>query len=124
MASTCWMYNGTGADLPKGSVVVADATGTKYMKKSVAGSAVPVGVTKRLTPNGQWGEVVVSGLAQVLITAAATNGYWLQASDSVDGQADAAAAAPGLVLEHFDEIGHLVETIGGAGLGWAVVHFN
>lgn len=124
MPSTSWELNNTGATIPAGSVVESDPATTRGIRLSVAGSASASGIAKRDIPHGQWGEIVTSGVVQVLVTAAVTNGWWLQASDSVAGQADGAAIPPGLVLQHFDEIGHARETVVGPGLCWATVHFN
>jgi hypothetical protein len=70
-----------------------------------------------------------TGIADVLLedTTAATRGNWVQTSDVAAGRADMTnAAAPGLILSHFQEIGHCIETkTGGTNvLAKAVVHFN
>lgn len=57
-----------------------------------------------------------------------TRGNWLRTSTTAAGRADGTnAAAPGLVITHFSEIGHVGQTVAGAADGAlvrATVHFN
>jgi hypothetical protein len=70
--------------------------------------------------------VVVSGRAQVLLKdgVAGVRGYWLGTSDTV-GRANC-IVAPGLILQHMQEIGHCMESVssGTDVLCYAVLHFN
>jgi hypothetical protein len=72
--------------------------------------------------------VVVGGIVEVLLkdSTDATRGYWAGTSDTA-GRADCTtASAPGVVLTHFQEIGHCIETKSGGTdvLAKIVMHFN
>ena len=76
--------------------------------------------------------IVVAGVAEVLLkdTTASTMGNWVKASDT-DGRADATLALPsggtiGQLQEHFQEIGHCIESkvAGTDVMAKIVLHFN
>ena len=76
--------------------------------------------------------VVISGIAEVLLkdTTASTTGNWVKAADT-NGRADATLALPSggtiaQLREHFQEIGHCIETktAGTDVLAKIVLHFN
>lgn len=122
--------NDTGAPSIKGSVVEASPNIYDGVRLAVAGAANAVGVVYESGfLVGEPMFVVTSGKAQVLLEDGTTStvGYWVGLSTTVNGRADATnAVAPGLVLRHFDEIGHCHETKG-AGvnvLALCTLHFN
>jgi len=75
--------------------------------------------------------VVVLGLAYVLFQAATTRGHFARMTIAADAD-DAAGYAisetvptsPFATDKHFGEVGHVLETIGGAGLALCMIHFN
>jgi hypothetical protein len=74
--------------------------------------------------------VVVTGVAKVYTIAAATREDFVRAQVTADGGAVGAAVAeampgpPFATDKHFQEVGHVIETTGGAGLARCVLHFN
>jgi hypothetical protein len=91
-----------------------DAMGAVYVSGIADGSLCPV---------------VVGGIAEVLLEdgTASTRNYWARTSTSVGGRADITnAGPPGLVLTHFAEIGHCIESkaSGTDVLAKIVMHFN
>jgi len=74
--------------------------------------------------------VVVSGIADVAmgVGEAATAGNWVETNSTEAGYADATAASPAAAPQHFNEIGHCIETVAGVPSGHilarCVLHFN
>jgi len=122
--------NGTGAPSVKGSVVritgpasvglaaqgVPDCIGVVYEDGIAAGAQVLV---------------VVSGVADVLFVAGTTAGHLARTFVAADGNFEAGKAVseafpapPFDTDKHFCEIGHVVTTIGAAGLAKVNLHFN
>ena len=80
-------------------------------------------------PDGGLCWVVISGIADVLLqnSLGSTRGNWVRTSTTTVGRADASnAAPPGLVLQHFAEIGHCLQTVtaGTDKLCRVLLHFN
>lgn len=123
------LLNKTGADSVRGTVVEASDTTDDAVKLCEASGDHPIGVvyTDGIADGGTV-YVVVSGIADVLLkdSTAATRGYWVSTAD-VAGRADATnASPPGVVLSHFREIGHCIESKGAGSdvLARCVLHFN
>ena len=75
--------------------------------------------------------VVVSGIADVAMedNTATTRGNWVQTSETEAGYADATDASPQAAPQHFNEIGHCIESVSAGGEGThilarCVLHFN
>jgi hypothetical protein len=75
--------------------------------------------------------VVVGGIADVAMgdNEAATHGNWVETNSAEAGYADATAGTPAAAPQHFNEIGHCIESVaaGGGGthiLARCVLHFN
>lgn len=82
-------------------------------------------------PNGLEMWIVVSGKAKVFFVNAATRGLFARMTESADiGAAAGKAISEAIPLppfatnKHFQEIGHILETTGGAGLALVNLHFN
>lgn len=78
--------NSTGSSIPKGTIVARGAGDT--ITVAATDTAVILGVTGQVIPNGSWGRVVTRGVVPVLFAAAQTVGARLTAGTS--GQAVAA----------------------------------
>lgn len=64
---TMRVYNNSGADLQHGTVVAWHTTGDRHVYISpIAGDEATAGVVDGYIPNGEWGQIVVQGLADVL----------------------------------------------------------
>ena len=75
--------------------------------------------------------IVIAGLAYVLFESATTRKHFARMGVAADGNDQAGYAmseayptAPFATDKHFAEVGHVLETIGGAGLALCVLHFN
>jgi hypothetical protein len=77
------MYNATGVTIPKGSCVSVATTGDFHMKPTPVDDSYTVqGFTALDTKNGQWGQVVQVGMAQMLLEdgTGAGRGEWIRSS--------------------------------------------
>ena len=125
-----WMINKSGAPSVKGSIAAAD-TGVNYAFKLTAADAYDAigAVYDSGIADATWCRVVIGGIADVLLqdSTASTRAYWVRTSTTAAGRADATnAAPPGLVLQHFAEIGHCLESknAGTDVLARCLLHFN
>lgn len=97
-------------------------------KTPISGNSndMPMGVVYAAATTGNDVWIVVSGVADVLPTAAVTaaRGYVMTASTTTAGRVDQAAAVP-VAATHFKECGHFIATGSGAGAKTrAIIHFN
>lgn len=127
----CKYYiNNTGETSVKGKLVQPDTAADNQVILTTNDSYECIGVIDEAgIPNGSRVRVCLGGATQVLLedNVGSTRGYWAGAGDS--GYAEAAAAPPGVVLQHFREIGHFTETVAAGGVGTHVLaelamHFN
>lgn len=124
-----YVINNTGETSIKGKLVQNDST-TGQVILTTNDSFECVGVIDEAgVANGSTMRIITGGETAVLLedNVGSTAGYWAGAGDS--GYAEVAAAAPGLVLQHFREIGHFSETVAAGGVGTHVLaklimHFN
>ena len=73
--------NNSGATVPRGSVVVLDATGALYFTTSTTqDNAAVIGVTLEQITNGARGRVATSGRVMVRVAAGTTAGQYLRQS--------------------------------------------
>lgn len=124
------LTNKTGTTSVKGELVCA-STGTDDAVElasaddtDIIGVMYSAGVT-----DGSEVWVVTSGIAEVLIEdgTTATRGYWAAPSSTTAGRADLTTSVPpGVVLAHFREIGHCIQSAssGTDVLARVVLHFN
>jgi hypothetical protein len=123
------MVNKTGSPSVKGELVESDSTVDRGFNLCEGDDVNCIGVVYEAgVVDGSDCWVVIYGVAQVLLkdATAATSSYWAATSDTA-GRADCTNAnAPGVILTHFQEIGHCIETkIAGTDvLARVVLHFN
>jgi hypothetical protein len=96
--------NSTGASMPKGTIVARGAGDT--ITVAATDTAVILGVTGQVIPNGSWGRVVTRGVVPVLFAAAQTVGARLTAG--ANGQAVAATTG--------DSVLGIAREVGAAGV--------
>jgi hypothetical protein len=124
------LTNKTGANSVKGTLVQASTGTDKAFIAASSGSYEPIGaVYLSGIADGSLCPVVVGGIVDVLLedSTASTRGYWARTSTTTAGRADITnAGAPGLVLSHFAEIGHCLESksSGTNVLARICMHFN
>lgn len=111
------LTNKTGGNSIKGEIVKASAGTDMAFDKVAADGLEPIGVIyeANVADGSECWIWVTGSVCQVLLkdTTGSTRGYWVSVSDTA-GRADATtAAAPGVVLAHFREIGHCLETKAG-----------
>lgn len=126
------LINKTGANSVKGTLVSADTTADDACKLTPLDGLDTIGVMwSDGVADGSSVWVVVSGIAQVKFGAAATRGQFARQSITTDtgaaagiATAEAAPTTPFATDNHFREVGHVIQSIGAAGLARCVVHFN
>jgi hypothetical protein len=124
------LTNKTGANSVKGEIVTPSSGTDMAFDKEAADGLEPIGIVYEAgVVDGSECWIWVNGsVCQVLLkdSTSATRGYWVGTSDTA-GRADATnSSAPGLILTHFQEIGHCLETkTGGTNvLARIMLHFN
>lgn len=126
------MINKTGSATVKGDLVHASSTTDNGFTLSVVDVPDPLGaIYESGIPDGQLCWVVIAGIAEVNFVAAVTRGYLARGfitgdSGYVAGKAmsEAVPTSPFSGDKHFYEIGHTIQTTGGAGLAKIIMHFN
>jgi len=74
--------------------------------------------------------VVINGCAEIYFEAAVTRGEFARSQVAADGGtvgyaiAEAAPSSPFATDKHFQELGHVIQTTGGAGLAKCILHTN
>jgi hypothetical protein len=123
-----WFINDTGADSVKGTILEPSSLIDLAVSLEETGGINPIGVMySDGIPDGEPVLVVISGLAEVLVDAAAavTRGYWAGTSDTTAGRAQVRNSPPATVA-HDQEIGHYMESKAGGPdvLAKIIVHFR
>lgn len=139
--------SGMTTDLGGYAIKLINKTGLNSVKGTLVSAGTAVDDSCILTPQGgldtigvMWSDgvadgspvwVVVSGIAQVKMGAAATRGQFVRQSITGDtgaaagtAVAEAAPTTPFATDNHFREVGHCIQSIGAAGLARCVIHFN
>ena len=108
--------NNTGVASVKGNLIEADGTLTGLNCDDCIGVIYEAGIANG---NDMW--VVVYGKAQVLLddNTGSTVGNWVEASEP--GYANAEAGSPAAAPQHFQEIGHSLQTVAAGGGGTHVL---
>lgn len=126
------LTNETGANTIAGQLVKADTATNDAVVLTAASDTECFGVfLDSGDPNGSETWVVVGGIADVAMgdNEAATRGNWVEVHDSEAGYADATGGSPAAAPEHFEEIGHCIESVAAGGapgthiLARCVLHF-
>jgi len=125
------LTNETGNPTIQGTLVACSTTTANAVELTGADDFDAIGVMYESgVADGTECWVVVGGRAQVKLenNIGSTLGYWARTSTTAAGRADITnASPPGLVLEHFAEIGHCLETVAGSPTGalcYVILHFN
>ncbi len=118
------MTNKTGSNTVAGQLVQTDTTTNDAFATSGANSDDTIGIVLEAgVSDGSQAWVVISGIADVLM-----DGGGSTRGDRIISSATAGSGlvwnVGGAVATHFQEIGHCIETRGGAGLARCVLHFN
>jgi len=117
VGATSWMLNATGVTIPKGSLVAPSTLSDDAIVLTAAGGLSCCGVAETDILTGQYGSVVLTGFAQVLIdnTTGCNRGDWIGVSAATTGQGTAGILSP-VVL-----VGQACRAVGGAGLVWCEI---
>lgn len=125
------MLNKTGAASIKGTVLEQASSDDNAVALCSTDCLDPIGIMySDGVADGEDVWVVKHGDAEVKLenSVGTTRGYWLRTSSTAAGRADGTAtSAPGLLAQHFQEIGHVQETVSGdagGALVRATIHFN
>jgi hypothetical protein len=126
------LTNTTGAVTVQGQTVKADPATNDAVILTSANDTECIGVflDAGIADDAEaW--VVVAGIADVAMgdNEAATAGNWVETNSTEAGYADATSASPIAAPQHFNEIGHCIETVAAGGVGThilarCVLHFN
>ena len=118
------LTNNTGVSSVKGRLVEADNTDENSYKTADANATDVIGVVYNAgVADGSEVWIVVAGIAEVLLDAGGCVHHDRLISSATAGSADVWNVG-GAVATHFQEIGHAIETVVGAGLAKVVLHFN
>lgn len=101
-------HNTSGADIPKGTIVKYKATGDREILAAAAATDTLLGVAGEDIADGNWGRVVIRGVAQVLAGGALTR-YGKVTSNAAGKAAD--AVATNSVLGIVRDVGALDELV-------------
>ena len=115
------LTNKTGVNSVEGQLVEADDTDENSYKTADADSLDVIGVVYNAgvaDASEVW--IVQGGIAEVLVDAGGCVHHDRLISSNTAGSADVSNAPA--VAAHFQEIGHAIETVVGAGLAKAVIH--
>lgn len=130
------LINKTGVTSVKGKIVVAAGGVDAAFTLCAVGGIDPIGIIYGDDAGNQVADaaacwIVIQGLAYVLFESATTRGHFARmgvAADSNDApglaMSETVPTAPFSVDKHFSETGHVLQTIGSAGLALCMVHFN
>ncbi len=130
------LINKTGTTSVKGTVAGAGPSVNDSFELLPVGRADPIGIVYGGDDGNQVADgvacwVVFGGKAYVLFQAATTRGHFARMTVTADAD-DAAGIAiseafptsPFATDKHFQEVGHVLEAIGGAGLALCAIHLN
>ena len=119
-----YLKNDMVTPIVKGYCVRPSTVSDDGVVYAASGEINPIGFVYDATiAAGAYGWIVVAGRCQVYVNAAGTRGQWISMEGSgVPGQV-LPAPAPGSVAIHFEECGHLIQTVS-SGLAFAIIHFN
>ena len=121
------LTNKTGVNSVKGTVVEAHGATDNAFRVCDANSVEAFGIVyEDGIADGSECLIVVGGRCQVLLkdATASTRGNWVEVSD-VAGRADATGASPAASPQHFQELGHAIESKGADTdvLAYIIIHF-
>jgi hypothetical protein len=116
------LTNNTGTNSIEGQLVEADDTDENSYKKADANALDVIGIVYNAgVADGSEVWIVFGGIAEVLLDAGGCVHHDRLVSSATAGSADVSNSPSTAV--HFREIGHAIETVVGAGLAKAILHF-
>lgn len=116
------LTNNTGVNSVEGQLVEADNTDENSYKTADANALNVIGVVYNAgIADGSEVWIVFAGIAEVLLDGGGCVHHDRLISSATAGSADVNNAPA--VAVHFQEIGHAIETVVGAGLAKAMIHF-
>lgn len=126
------VVNDTGEVSVQGKIVEPSPNVENAARLVQIGDPDPIGIILESgVPNGLSMWIVVSGKAKVLFSTVTTRGQFARAPEGGDvsgtiglGIAEAVPVPPFASNKHFQEIGHILETIGSPGLALVNLHWN
>ncbi len=117
------LTNNTGSNSVEGQLVEADDTDENSYKTADANATDAIGTVYNAgIADGSETWIVVTGIAEMLIDAGGCVHHDRLITSATAGSADVSNAPA--VAVHFQEVGHAIETVVGAGLAKVVLHFN
>lgn len=118
------LTNKTGGNSVKGQIVIAASGTDNAFATAGADADMPIGIVYNAgIADGQECWVVIAGRCEILVDAGgASRGYVLYCG-STGGSATASAAVPA-ITNHMREVGHALTGVVGAGLVFAITHYN
>ena len=116
------LTNNTGVVSVEGQIVEADDTDENSYKKADGSAVDPIGTVYNAgVADGSEVWIVIAGIAEVLLDAGGCVHHDRLITSATAGSADVSNSPSTAV--HFQEIGHAIETVVGAGLAKTVLHF-
>lgn len=116
------LTNNTSVASVEGQVVEADDTDENSYKKADGSAVDAIGVVYNAgVADGSEVWIVIAGIAEVLLDGGGCVHHDRLITSGTAGSADVSNTPA--VGVHFQEIGHAIETVVGAGLAKAVLHF-
>jgi len=125
------MINKTGAPSVKGYLIVPSQTVDNGFVYQPADEADVCGIVYESgKADGELCLVVIQGKAEIYYNSATTTGLFARGQVTADGGtpghviAEAVPTSPFATDKHFLEVGHILQSIGGAGLALTLLHWN
>ena len=126
------LTNKTGANSVKGDIVEPSIGTDRAFALGTVNNIDPFGIVYEAgIADGAECWVWIQGCVQIRFQAATTREFYARVTVTADAGsapgvaiAEALPSSPFATDKHFQEVGHVVESIGGAGLALTVLHFN
>ncbi len=126
------LTNKTGSNSVKGDVVEPSDSTNRAFALSPVNSLAPCGIVYEAgIADGEECWIWQTGCVQVRYQAATTRGFYGRVTVTADTDdapgvaiAEALPSSPFATDKHFQELGQVNESIGGAGLALTIIHFN
>jgi len=118
------LTNKSGGNSVKGEIVTSSTGTANAVESAGINSDNPIGVFyEDSIADGQEAWIVVSGIAQVLMDASgSTLEYWLGTGGTA--KRGTSTISPPAAPTHFQEMGHILETVAANSLAKCILHFN
>lgn len=126
------LTNRTGANSVKGTLVHPDSATSDGVILVPVNDADPIGVVYEAgIADGSLLWIVIAGIAEVYFVNGATQGQFARMCVTADtndapgfAMAEAVPTPPLATDKHFQEIGHVLQTVAAGNLARCIIHFN